>query len=320
MTKLEKSALKLLPSPRSNIHKTKLWKSISKNWVLYLFLLPCIAYVATFNYAPLYGIQIAFKNFRASLGILGSEWVGFEHFIRFFESYQFETLLYNTISLSLYQFIASFPAPFILALVLNYATIPWLKKFTQTSTYAPHLISVVVMAGMLIIFSSPTGLLNQLAGLFGIEPIALLGRNDLYQSVYVWSTVWQRTGFNSVIYIAALSSVNEELYEAAVIDGASKFKRVLHIDIPAILPTMVILLIMSVGNLMSIGFEKSFLIQNDLNLERSEIIATYVYKVGIQGAQYSYASAIGIFNNIINFILLITINRISNKVSGNSLW
>lgn len=297
-----------------------LWKRTKKNWVLYLFLLPCVVYVAVFNYAPLYGIQIAFKNFRGALGIWGSPWVGFEHFKRFFESYQFGTLLSNTITLSLYQMVASFPLPIILALVLNYTTMPWLKKLTQTSTYAPHLISVVVMAGMLIVFSSPNGLFNQLLGLLDIKKVAFLSRPELYQSVYVWSTVWQRTGFSAVIYIAALAGVNEELHEAAIVDGANKINRVWHIDLPTIMPTMIILFIMSVGNLMSIGFEKSFLLQNDLNLERSEIIATYVYKIGIQSAQYSYATAIGIFNNIINFILLLSVNRISRRMSGSSLW
>lgn len=320
MAKISFFESKQMPvSPHSNI-KSNVWKNIHKNWILYLFLLPCLTYIIIFNYIPLYGIQIAFKDFRASLGITGSPWVGWKHFENFFNSYQFGTLLRNTLSLSVYQLIATLPLPVFLALLLNYTTMPGLKRFAQTSTYAPHLISVVVMAGMLIVFSGQNGLFNQLLKLFGIEPIAFLGRADMYQSMYVWSTVWQRTGYNAVIYIAALSGVSDELHEAAIVDGANKLKRIWHIDIPAILPTMVILIIMNVGNLMGIGFEKSFLLQNNLNLERSEIIATYVYKIGIQGAQYSYATAIGLFNNIINFALLVTVNKIAKKLSGSSLW
>ena len=311
------SKSKMPPVPK---RKGRLWASVKKNWVLYLFLLPTIVYVILFNYAPLYGIQIAFRDFKGSLGIWGSPWVGMKHFSAFFNSYQFTDLLYNTLSLSLYQLVATLPMPIVLALLLNYTSWPWLKKLSQSSTFAPYLISVVVMAGMLIVFSGPTGLFNQITRLLGMEPVSFLGREDLYQSMYVWSSVWQRTGYNAVIYIAALSSVNDELHEAAIIDGASKPKRIWHIDIPAIMPTMIILTIMAVGNLMGIGFEKSILLQNDLNLGRSEIISTYVYKVGIKGAQYSYATAIGIFNNVINFILLITVNKLSKKVSGSGLW
>ncbi len=300
----------------------KLKGDIVKNWLLYLFLLPCLTYIILFNYIPLYGIQIAFKDFRAVLGIWGSPFADpwFSHFARFFNSYQFTTLLYNTLSLSIYQLLVSFPLPIILALVLNYTTMPKLKKMAQTMTFAPHLISVVVIAGMLVVFCGSNGLFNQILQLFGIAPIAFLGSASIYQSVYVWSSVWQHTGYQAVIYVAALTSVNDELHEAAIVDGANKLKRIWHIDLPAIMPTMIILLIMNVGSLMSVGFEKSLLLQNSLNLERSEIISTYVYKIGLQSAQYSYATAIGLFNNIISFILLLTVNRIARKVSGNSLW
>lgn len=304
----------------SSTKLVKLWRNIRKNWLLYLFLLPALVYIIIFQYAPLYGIQIAFRDFKAQLGIWNSPWVGMKHFETFFQSYQFKDLLYNTLSLSIYQLCATIPMPVILALILNYTTMPHLKKLAQSSTFAPHLISVVVMCGMLTTFSSSTGLFNIIIGLFGHEPISFLGNPSLYQTMYVFSTVWQRTGYNAVIYIAALSSVSEDLHEAAIVDGASKLKRVWYIDIPSILPTMVILIIMAVGNLMSIGFEKSFLLQNDLNLERSEIISTYVYKVGIQGAQYSLSTAIGLFNNIINFILLVIVNKISKALSGSSLW
>ncbi len=303
-------------------HKSfkKMIEIIKRNWVLYLFLLPCLLYVIIFNYAPMYGIIIGFKEFKPALGIWNSEWVGLTHFQRFFESYQFGALLSNTITLSFYLIVASFPFPIILALILNYTTFPALKKIAQTATYAPRLISVVVTAGMLIIFCSPNGLFNQIGALFGLKPAALLGKENLYQSIYVWSSIWQRTGYQAVIYIAALTSVSGELHEAAVVDGASKLKRIWHIDLPAIMPTIIILLIMNVGNVMSIGFEKSYLLQNDLNLGRSEIIATYVYKAGIRNAQYSYATAIGLFNNIINLTLLVTVNKVSRTLSGKSLW
>ena len=298
----------------------KVLEQIRRNWLLYLFLLPSVAYIIIFNYVPMYGIQMAFRNFKPAKGIWGSQWVGLLHFQRFFESYHFSELLRNTISLSLYQVIASFPMPILLALILNYTTIPHVKRFAQTVTYAPHLISTVVLAGMLIVFCSTSGLFNHLLGLINQPKFNMLGEPRLYQHIYVWSTIWQRTGYNAVLYIAALSSVSDELHEAATIDGANKIQRVWHIDLPAILPTMVILLIMSIGNIMSIGFEKSYLLQNSLNLERSEIISTYVYKVGIQSAQYSYSTAIGLFNNVINFILLITVNKIANKVTGSGLW
>lgn len=306
--------------PKEKRNWKKLGANIRKNWLLYLFLLPMLVYLIIFNYAPLYGIQIAFKDFRGALGIWGSPWVGMKHFDNFFHSYQFGELLYNTLTLSAYQLIATIPMPVVLALLLNYTTVPWLKKLTQSSTFAPHLISVVVMCGMLNTFSSSTGLFNIILKQFGMEPISFLGIPSLYQTMYVMSTVWQRTGYNAVIYIAALSSVSEDLHEAAIVDGASKLKRVWYIDIPSILPTMVILIIMAVGNLMSIGFEKSLLLQNDLNLARSEIISTYVYKVGIQGAQYSLSTAVSLFNNIINFVLLISVNKISKALSGSSLW
>ena len=307
---------------RDSMQQKPLWTRIKKNWILYLFFLPCFIYIILFSYAPLYGIQIAFRDFKGVLGIWGSPWVGFKHFENFFNSYQFWDLLKNTLSLSFFQLIFTIPMPIVLALLLNYCNWPWLKKLSQSSTFAPHLISVVVMAGMLSNFSSQNGLFNQIAmKVFGAaEPISFLGRADLYQPMYIASTVWQRTGYNAVLYIAALSSVSSELHEAAIVDGATKLKRIWHIDLPTIMPTIVILLIMGIGNIMGIGFEKSLLLQNDLNLARSEIISTYVYKVGINGAQYSYATAIGLFNNIINFSLLIFVNKISGKLSGSSLW
>lgn len=306
-------------SPRKSKSK-RTWLQIQRNWVIYLFLLPALVYVAVFNYAPMAGVLNAFKDYKGLLGIWGSPWVGIENFTRFFESYQFGTLIRNTITLSLYLLIVSFPFPIILAIMLKYATIPGLKKISQTFTYAPHLVSVVVICGMLITFSSSKGLFNQIVLFFGGETKPLLGEPQLYQTMYVMSNVWQHTGYKAVLYIAALAGVNPELHEAAMIDGANKLKRVIHVDLPCILPTIVILLIMSFGRLMSIGYEKSFLLQNSLNLDVSEIISTYAYKIGIQQGQFSYSTAIDMFNNVINLVLLFSINAISRKITESSLW
>ena len=299
----------------------RLWLRIKKNYVLYLFILPSLAYLLIFNYAPLYGIQIAFKNFSAGLGIWGSPWVGFDHFRRFFDSYLFWTLIKNTLTLSLYGLIAGFPIPIILALLLNYSPSTKLKKLVQTTTYAPHFISTVVMVGILMVFLSPrSGVINQFIKVFGGNPVLFMGRADLFSSIYVWSGVWQEAGWASIIYIAVLSNVDQEQHEAAIVDGANKLQRIWHIDLPAIIPTMVILLVLNVGRILSIGFEKAFLMQTDANLAASEIISTYVYKIGIQSAQYSYSTAIGLFNNVINVTILIMINKIAGKLTGSSVW
>ena len=288
--------------------------------VLYLFLIPCLVYTIVFSYIPLYGLQIAFKNFRASLGIWGSPWVGLLNFQRFFSSFSFWQLLLNTLALTVYSLLAGFPVPIILSLILNYTIFPKLKKFTQTVTYAPHFISVVVMVGIIQIFFSSNGPINLVLGKFGFNPTIFMGRVDLFRSIYVWSGIWQHSGWQSIIYLAVLSGVSQELHEAAMIDGASKIKRILCIDIPALIPTATILLILNVGSIMSVGFEKAFLLQNNVNLQVSEVISTYVYKIGILGAQYSFASAVGLFNNTINFILLICINKAAKVMSETSLW
>lgn len=294
---------------------------IRRNYVLYIFLLPAIIYLLVFHYWPIYGVQIAFNDFSPAKGIWNSSWVGFKHFKTFFQSYRFKTLIKNTLSLSVYQLIAGFPIPILLALILNYSTFKRMSKFAQTATYAPHFISTVVMVGMLILFLSPgNGVINRILSYLNIEPIFFMGKEVYFKHVYVWSGVWQNAGWNSIIYIAALTNVNPELHEAAVVDGASKFKRVWHIDIPALLPTATILLIMSIGRIMTVGFEKVLLMQNDLNLNASEVISTYTYKVGLLNAQYSYSTAIGLFNNIVNFTLLILVNKLARHVSDTSLW
>ncbi len=308
------------------MEKTKKQKKINfmrilkRNWVCYLFILPMLIYVIIFNYIPMYGIQLAFKDYRVADGIWESAWVGLKHFKTFFESYQFKDLLWNTLSLSLYSLIAGFPMPIIFALLLNYITNVKLKKVVQMVTYAPHFISTVVYCGMILIFLSSDGVINQLLKLIGIDSVAFLTNPSNFRHIYVWSGVLQNIGWGSIMYISVLTSVDPTLHEAATVDGATRFQRLLHIDLPAIVPTMVIMLIMRAGEIMDLGFEKAFLLQNNINLDYSEIIATYVYEIGIQGGQFSYSSAIGLFNNVINMVLLVVVNKIAKKVSDVSLW
>ncbi|GAF23976.1 LOW QUALITY PROTEIN: ABC transporter, permease protein [Bacillus sp. JCM 19047] len=292
-----------------------------RNWQLYLLLAPTLFYFLVFKYYPMYGLQIAFKDYLPSLGIWGSEWVGWDHFVRFFQSYQFWEIIENTLVLSVYELAVGFPLPIILALMLNMLISTKYRRFIQTIVYAPHFISVVVLVGILFVFLSPSsGLINHFIVLFGGEPINFMASQEWFKTLYVFSGVWQGTGFAAIIYLAALAGVDPSLHEAAVMDGASKFKRVLHIDIPAIMPVSIIMLILALGNLMNLGFEKALLMQTPLNKESSNIIATYVYEVGIQQAQYSFGTAVGLFNSVINLILLVTVNQIARKVSENSLW
>ncbi|OPH60052.1 sugar ABC transporter permease [Paenibacillus ferrarius] len=296
-------------------------KRIIRNYDLYLLLLPTLAYFIIFHYVPMYGVQIAFKNFNPLKGIVGSPWVGFDHFERFFQSYQLGTIIRNTLGISIYELLVAFPAPIILALMINQLTNERFKRFVQTVTYAPHFISTVVVVGIVYLLLSPkTGAVNSLLAAFKIEPIFFMGSADWFKTVFVFSGIWQNVGWGTIIYLAALTSVNPEYHEAAVVDGATKLQRVFHIDIPAIMPTVIIMLIMNMGHMMSVGFEKVYLMQNQLNIDASETIQTYVYKAGLVQAQYSYSSAIGLFNTIINFILLISVNQIAKSLKQTSLW
>lgn len=296
-------------------------KKIMASYQLYLLVLPTIAYFIIFHYIPIYGAQIAFKDFIAIKGIEGSPWIGFEHFERFFDSYQFWLVLKNTLGINVYELLVAFPAPIVLALLLNALSNARFKKFVQTVTYAPHFISVVVIVGMLNIFLSPhNGIVNELMRMFGAEPIFFMGSPEWFKTIFVFSGIWQNIGWSTIIYLAALTSVNPSLHEAAVVDGASKLQRIVYIDLPSILPTIVILLILNIGNFMSVGFEKVYLMQNSLNVDASEIIQTYVYKVGLLNAQYGYSAAIGLFNSVINFILLLSVNRLAKRLKQNSLW
>ena len=302
-------------------HRRKSLIMIKRNWLLYLVLLPAVLYIATFCYAPMYGLQIAFRNFRIADGIVGSEWAGLKWFDRFFNTPRFWVILKNTLTISLYSLAVSFPLPIALALVLNNVRNAKYKKFAQTITYMPHFISTVVLVGMMSVFFSPrSGVVNTVLGLFGIEPIYFMGNASYFSHMYVWSGVWQTMGWNSIIYMAALAGVDPSLHEAAMIDGANKLKRVIHIDLPTIIPTMSILLIMNFGKVMSVGYEKVYLMQNDLNRATSEIISTYVYKMGVLNQQFSYSTAIGLFNNVVNFLLVVIMNRVVKKLSGSGLW
>nr|WP_229520901.1 MULTISPECIES: ABC transporter permease subunit [unclassified Paenibacillus] len=298
------------------------WLMVKRNKALYLFILPAFLYFFIFAYIPMYGVQIAFKDFIATKGFGGSPWADplLKHFITFFSSVRFGEIFWNTIRISLYYLLISFPAPIILALMINEVRGTRFKKLVQNITYMPYFISTVVLVGMIDLFFSNSGLVNQLTGLFGLEPVLFLQKEALFDHMYVWSGVWQATGYGSVIYFAALAGVSPELHEAATIDGATRLQRVIHVNIPAIMPTIIIMLIISVGGIMNLSFEKVLLMQKDINIASSEVISTYVYKLGIQKAQYSLSSAVGLFNNLINLALLIMVNRIARKVGETSLW
>ncbi|MCL2832309.1 MAG: ABC transporter permease subunit [Treponema sp.] len=299
-------------------------KLVKQHWQMYLMLFLPLVWLLIFRYYPMLGAQIAFKHFRASLGIWGSEWVGLTNFIRFFKSYQFKRVISNTLLLSMYQLIAGFPLPVIFALLLNTVTREGYKKFVQTITYLPYFISIVVMVGILLqVFDPIIGLYGKAVfALTGTRGMDLFGKAQIFPHLYVWSGVWQNMGWNSIIYLAALSSVSAELHEAGKIDGMNRFMRVVYIDLPAILPTITILLILNSGRIMNLDFEKVFLMQNNLNLSRSEVISTYVYKVGLAvgGGDFSFATAIGLFNSAVNLVLITTVNRICRKLGGTSLW
>jgi putative aldouronate transport system permease protein len=294
---------------------------VTRSWQLYAFLLPTLLYFGIFHYGPLYGAQIAFRDYVGALGIWGSTWVGLENFARFFKSPMFVNLLSNTFILSLLMLVFSFPMPVIFALLLNQLGNQRYKRMVQTVSYAPHFISTVVFVGMIFLFTSPsTGIINILAAKLGGPRIYFMGSQAWFRPVYVLSDIWQETGWGAIIYLAALSGINPELYEAATIDGATKFQRIRHIDIPAIIPTVTILLVLRSGAIMSLGFEKAFLMQTALNLDHSEIISTYVYKVGLLGAQFSFGSAVGLFNSVANMTLLIVVNRVARALGETSLW
>ncbi len=290
------------------------------NWELYLLLLPAVAYVILFNYGPMYGVQIAFKNYQTSKGIWGSAWVGFKHFQRFLNYPDFWNMIRNTLGITLYS-LATFPLAIILALMLNEVTNLKFKKTVQMVSYAPHFLSTVVLCGMVLLFMERShGIFNIVRGLFGKEGVAFISIPQYFTSIYVWSGVWQNIGWSTILYISVLSGVSYELIEAARIDGATKLQIIRHVNLPWMLPTIVIVFILSTGGLLSVGFEKIYLLQNPLNLEKSRVLATYTYEIGIQGGQFSYSSAIGLFNSMVNVLVIFLVNSVAKKISGMGIY
>jgi multiple sugar transport system permease protein/putative aldouronate transport system permease protein len=299
------------------------WRAFRGSLQLYAMLFLPLLWLLVFAYIPMYGAQIAFRNYNVVDGITGSPWAGLDHFQRFIDSYNFWPIMKNTLVLNVYQLIAGFFPPIMLALALNYVMRGWFKKTVQMVTYAPHFISTVVMVGIILQMLSPTGgLVNQLLGVIGIGPINFMGEPSYWKSIYVWSGVWQNAGFNCIIFLAALAGIDPTLHEAAVVDGANKLQRIRDIDIPGILPVAVILLILNMGTLLSTGFEKVLLLQNPLNLPTSEVLDTYVYRVGLvsQVPNFSYAAAIGLFKSVIGLILILAANQLARRLKAQALW
>ncbi|WP_114855972.1 sugar ABC transporter permease [Brachybacterium sp. YJGR34] len=298
-------------------------RRLSRSWQLYLLLLPAVVWVILFAYWPMYGIQIAFRDFTPAGGITGSDWVGLKHFEKFVTSYNFWPLLRNTLVLAFYELIAGFPVPIILALALNAVRQKYFSRVVQLITYAPNFISIVVVVGILVMLLDPqSGIVTHAFSLLGLEAPAFLTDPGWFRHTYVWSGIWQTAGFSAIIYLAALSSVPPELHEAAKVDGASHLRRMWHIDLPAIMPIAIVLMILNVGSIMSVGFEKVLLMQNPLNLSTSQVIDTYVYEVGLKSPipQYSYATAIGLFRSVVGLILLLAVNALSRRITKAGLF
>jgi putative aldouronate transport system permease protein len=296
-------------------------KRISRAWQLYVLLTPAIIYILVFKYWPMYGVQIAFKNYNPVDGFTDSPWVGLTHFIRFVNSYQFGQVVGNTLWIAVLGLLLAFPIPIILALLVNQLQSERFKKFTQTVLYSPAFISTVVVVGIMFVVLSPrSGLVNNAIQLGGGEPIFFMGSAEWFRPIYVISDVWQNAGFSMIVYLAALAAVDPALHDAAKVDGASKLQRIRHIDLPGIMPVVTILFILAIGNLLNVGFEKALLMQTPLNISTSEIIQTYVYHAGLQQAQFSYSAAIGLFNSLLNLALLLVFNTIARRANQATLW
>lgn len=312
-----------IPKKKSGISSFITSHRINKNWQLYIMLIPVIAWLAIFCYAPMYGITLAFKDYKALKGIMASPWADpwHKYFMQFFNSPYFTRVVSNTIILSLESLLLGFPLPILLALSLNEVRSVKYKKFVQNVTYAPHFLSVLVLVGVLKSFTnSDYGIVNIVIRHFGGEGYNWMQKANLFRPLYIGSGIWQNIGWDSIIYIAALAGIDPGLHEAAMIDGANRMQRIWHINIPGIMPTMVILLILNSGHILNVGFEKVFLMQNDLNMTTSDVISTYSYRIGIESAQYSLSTAISLFNSVINCGLLLLVNTISRRVSETSLW
>ena len=308
------------PIPKSESLAARAKKDWKRNKSLYLLVVPVLLFYICFHYKPMYGAIIAFQDYNPRKGISGSEWVGFQQFIRFFNSPYFGRLLRNTLLLSVYGIIFGFPMPIILALLLNELTAEKYKKVVQTVTYLPHFISMVVVTGIIKDFTQSTGLINDIVVMLGGERTSLIMNPNLYRTIYIVSDIWQGIGWGSIIYLSALSGVAQDLYEAAAIDGAGRWKQMLHVTLPGIAPTIVIQLILRVGQLLGSGYEKTILLYNEATYETADIIGSYIYRVGILERDWSYSTAIGLFNSAINLVLLVITNKISRKLSETSLW
>lgn len=313
-------------STKNLINKNKVsWlsmvkKDFIKNKALYLIILPMLIYYAIFHYGPMYGALIAFKDYTPRLGVLGSPWVGFKHFVNFFSAPSFFSLLSNTITISLTMLVVEFPAAIILALLMNELKSQGFSKVVQNISYMPHFISLVVVCGMVKSFSMDTGVITNLLSLFGAPKENLLLNPSFFVPIYVGSGIWQEIGWNSIIYLAALTGVNPSLYEAASIDGAGKLKQLWHVTLPGILPTIIIMLIMRMGGILNVGYEKIILLYNDVVMDTADVISTYVYRKGLLEQSWSFSTAVNMFNSVINLMFLVATNIISKKLSDTSLW
>ena len=303
------------------MEKRRMGRKILQRWQLYLMILPALVWLILFCYKPMYGVLIAFKQYSLRLGVFGSEWTGLANFERLFHSYWFPIILKNTLTLSVLSLLIGFPAQILLALMVNEVETPFLKKTFQTVSYAPHFISTVVVCGMITLFLSPSsGMVNQIIAALGGERIAFMQQPGMFKWIYVISGVWQGVGWGAIIYFAALAGVDKELLEAAQIDGASRLQRMIHINLPVLIPTIVVLFILQCGSLLGVGYEKTYLLQNATHLTGSEIISTYVYKMGLERNDFSFSTATGLFNSVINCLILVIANALSRKVSETSLW
>lgn len=300
--------------------RSRIVKGLSRDWQLYVLLVLPLIWVGTFKYGPMYGLQIAFKDYVMRDGFWGSKWAGLKYFKMFIGSYYFPRLIGNTIGISFYSMIAGFLPPIILAIAFNECRIIFMKKFVQLVTYAPHFLSTVIVVGILSQVLSTNGIVNSFIAFLGGKRITFLGEAGLFKSIYVWSGIWQGAGYNSIIYLAALAGINPELHEVAYIDGANIWQRIWHVDIPGILPTAIILLIVNTAGLLNVGFEKVYLLQNPLNMSASDVISTYTYRMGLIDMNYSLATAVGLFQSAISFIFMISVNQVAKKVSEVSLW
>lgn len=307
--------------PAASGYRELALRSLKRHWQLYILVIPPILYFLIFKYYPMLNAVLAFKDFNVVKGIWGSPWVGWKHFELFLDNPMFWVLVRNTLILSFFLLLAGFPIPILLALMLNEVRNARFKRLVQLVTFAPYFISTVVMVSIIMLFLAPRlGFVNVALQHFGMDSINFLGEPGMFRSIYVWSDIWQTAGYASVIYLAALAGIDPSLYEAARVDGASRLQKIIHVDLPGILPTITIILILNVGAVMSIGFEKIYLLQNSLNLATSEVIATYVYSVGLLNANYSFATAVGLINSVINLVLLIAVNSAAKRLSGTSIW